>query len=211
MSGHSDPPSGAAAGAPPAGAAAGADPSMEDILASIRRILSEDEAAVPTPEPQAAPAVVAPSAAVGPLPRPPAVAEDVLTLDAAMIVPEDPHFPYPSPPAMNAPDAPLPHSEPDPMAAFDPPPQPAPEPVIYGGQSIVAPEVAAAASASVGGLVRALAERSTPVYRGGPSLEDIVRDELRPVLKQWLDTNLPPLVERLVRLEIERVVNRALL
>ena len=36
-----------------------------------------------------------------------------------------------------------------------------------------------------------------------------MRDEIRPMLKQWLDANLPPLVERLVRTEIERVVGRA--
>jgi cell pole-organizing protein PopZ len=36
----------------------------------------------------------------------------------------------------------------------------------------------------------------------------MVRAELRPLLKAWLDTNLPPLVERLVRTEIERVVGR---
>ena len=47
------------------------------------------------------------------------------------------------------------------------------------------------------------------VWTGGPTIEDIVREELRPLLKQWLDTNLPPLVERLVRTEIERVVGRA--
>jgi cell pole-organizing protein PopZ len=48
------------------------------------------------------------------------------------------------------------------------------------------------------------------VHRGGPTIEDLVREELRPVLKEWLDNHLPPLVERLVRAEIERVVNRAL-
>ncbi len=36
-----------------------------------------------------------------------------------------------------------------------------------------------------------------------------VRAELRPLMKEWLDTHLPPLVERLVRAEIERVVGRA--
>ena len=37
------------------------------------------------------------------------------------------------------------------------------------------------------------------------TLEDLVREMLRPLLKAWLDDNLPPLVERLVRMEIERV------
>jgi cell pole-organizing protein PopZ len=44
---------------------------------------------------------------------------------------------------------------------------------------------------------------------GGPTLEDMVREEIRPLLKAWLDENLPPVVERLVRAEIERVVGRA--
>ncbi|MGA8292069.1 MAG: DUF2497 domain-containing protein, partial [Rhodoplanes sp.] len=37
------------------------------------------------------------------------------------------------------------------------------------------------------------------------TLEDIARDLLRPMLKTWLDDNLPQLVERLVRAEIERI------
>jgi uncharacterized protein len=60
----------------------------------------------------------------------------------------------------------------------------------------------------VGSLVRHLAERSTQVHGGGPTIEDIVREEIRPLLKSWLDANLPPIVERLVRTEIERVVGR---
>jgi cell pole-organizing protein PopZ len=46
------------------------------------------------------------------------------------------------------------------------------------------------------------------VRSDGPTVEDIVREEMRPLLKSWLDANLPPLVERLVRVEIERVVGR---
>jgi cell pole-organizing protein PopZ len=75
---------------------------------------------------------------------------------------------------------------------------------------LVAPEAAAAAASSVGSLMRTLAAgRGTQVYSGGPTLEDMVRAELRPMLKEWLDANLPPVVERLVRAEIERVVGRA--
>ena len=73
---------------------------------------------------------------------------------------------------------------------------------------LVAPEAAAAAAFSVEGLVRTLTERTTRVRSGGPTIEDIVREEMRPLLKSWLDANLPPLVERLVRVEIERVVGR---
>jgi cell pole-organizing protein PopZ len=73
---------------------------------------------------------------------------------------------------------------------------------------LVAQEVAAAAATSVGSLVRTLTERTVQVRSGGPTVEDIVREELRPLLKSWLDANLPSLVERLVRAEIERVVGR---
>ena len=75
---------------------------------------------------------------------------------------------------------------------------------------MVAPETAAAAASSVNEMVRRLAtERTMQVRSNGPTIEDIVREELRPLLKAWLDANLPPLVERLVRAEIERVVGRA--
>ena len=76
--------------------------------------------------------------------------------------------------------------------------------------TLVAPEAAAAAAISVDNLVRTLAtERSMLVTSAGPTIEDIVRQEMRPLLKAWLDVNLPPMVERLVRTEIERVIGRA--
>ena len=41
--------------------------------------------------------------------------------------------------------------------------------------------------------------------RNGLSLEELMRDEMRPVIKEWLDRHLPPLVERLVQAELERL------
>jgi len=132
---------------------------MEDILASIRRILSEDEEAAPA-RPAAPP-------------------------------PED--EPFPLTPEMIVSPA-------EPSSA-------APAPVEGG---LVAPAVAAAAAAALGTLARSAApERATRLTAGGPTLEELVREELRPLLKEWLDANLPALVERVVRSEIERVVNRA--
>ena len=46
---------------------------------------------------------------------------------------------------------------------------------------------------------------ATVVLQNTPMLEGVMRDLLRPLLKTWLDDNLPALVERLVRTEIERV------
>lgn len=191
MSGSQTPPGGAA---PP-----GADPSMEDILASIRRILSEEEPAEGAE----------PAAAEAPAEEPPPAAEpagdDVLVLDTSMMVaaPAEPEpEPAPEPPP---PEPPPP--EPAPVAFTPPPPSPpAPSPDL----ELLAPAAAAAASSSVAGLMRTLAaERATQVHRGGPTIEDLVREEIRPILKDWLDNHLPPLVERLVRAEIERVVGRA--
>jgi len=145
---------------------------MEDILASIRRILSEDEVPAGEAAPPAAPA------------KNQEDGDGVLVLDPTMMVPE-----------------PTPAPEPQPRPAS---PAAGPEPAL------VAPEAAAAAAVSVGSLVRTLtAERSLHVRAGGPTIEDIVREELRLLLKAWLDANLPPMVERLVRAEIERVVGRA--
>ncbi len=77
---------------------------------------------------------------------------------------------------------------------------------------IASTETMAAASQSVGALKKALSERQAQVYKQHAiSLEEIVREEVRPMLKSWLDSHLPSIVERLVRTEIERVVAREML
>lgn len=196
------PPATAAPGA--AGPGAAGDPSMEDILASIRRILSEDE-----------PAAQVQTAEHG------EADDDVLMLEASMMVPE----PNPNPNPLQAPDI---HGEPDavprnlapaPLIGVQVVPVPAAtssaEPDLRSAHGpakefLVAPEAAAAAAFSVGSLVRSIAaERSMQVHTGGPTIEDIVRAELRPLLKQWLDEHLPPMVERLVRAELERVIGHS--
>jgi uncharacterized protein len=177
------------------------DPSMEDILASIRRILNEDETNAAAgsesslPLPPAQPQREAPPQRDAPPLREAQPAreakDDVLLLDQSMMVGSDQ--------AQGA-------------TPRQPAPQPPQQPATQGTASVlVAPEAAASASAAVNALVQALvAERTTPVHRSGPTIEDLVRDEMRPMLKAWLDQHLPPLVERLVRVEIERVVGRTL-
>ncbi len=165
------------------------DPSMEDILSSIRRILSEDETGGQD-----------------------AAADDddgVLELDDSMrIEPEPERFPVrepvQAPPALAA-EPPLPRL----------PPAAAPAlpsiPIASANGGLLADTAAKAAAASMGELVRSLGgERNPRVYGGGPTLEDMVIEAMRPLLKSWLDENLPPLVERLVRHEIERVTSRGL-
>jgi cell pole-organizing protein PopZ len=77
---------------------------------------------------------------------------------------------------------------------------------------IASDETVEAASQSVSALKRALIERQAQIYQAKTvSLEEIVREEVRPMLKSWLDAHLPSIVERLVRTEIERVVAREML
>jgi cell pole-organizing protein PopZ len=63
--------------------------------------------------------------------------------------------------------------------------------------------VSSATSAAVDSAFNALAQ--TVLVHNARTLEDLVREMLRPMLKVWLDDNLPGVVERLVRGEIERV------
>ena len=58
------------------------------------------------------------------------------------------------------------------------------------------------ATAAVGSAFNTLTET---VKKHEPTLEDVVRETLRPMLKSWLDEHLPSLVERMVEAEIERV------
>jgi cell pole-organizing protein PopZ len=165
---------------------------MEDILASIRRILSEDEAPASSEMP-AAPQSTAETPGDG-----------VLVLDPAMMVPEpSAHEPSAHEPPAHEPPAHEPAGSPEVLAVMAEPPRNSPP-----ESPLVAPETEAAAATSVGSLLRTL-ERTVQIRSGGPTLEDIVREEIRPMLKAWLDANLPSLVERLVSAEIERVVTRA--
>lgn len=154
---------------------------MDDILSSIRNILNEDEHL---------------EAGHPPL---------ELTEDMLVPTPKTPAAPQetapPAAPAVQAPPVALP-------TAAEAPAEPAP---ALPGDALLGPVAAAAAAAALGQLARAVADdRKAPVQRaGGPSIEDVVREELRPLLKSWLDQHLPPLVERLVKAEIERVLGRA--
>jgi uncharacterized protein len=214
---------------------------MEEILASIRRILNDDEVpAEPSDaakdddvlvldesmlvtEPAVAPSAGAPSAAAASaavLPVADLAGTDLAGTNVSGTdvsgtdVPAAAAESEASRPVALPPEADTADKAPDqgpfqaveamtPPSATDPRGQPAPTP------NLLAPETAAAAASSVGSLVRSLAAgRATQVYTGGPTLEDMVRAELRPLLKEWLDVHLPPMVERLVRAEIERVVGR---
>lgn len=161
------------------------EPSMEEILASIRSILNEEELKAPssTPDPDA----------------PLELTESMLIETLSARMPPEAAQPATPPPVVALPDGP-------------PQPQPQPQPPESGKRdSLLDPLASAAAAAALGQLAQAVArERRAPVHRvPGPSIEDVVREEMRPLLKAWLDQHLPGMVERLVRAEIERVMNRS--
>jgi hypothetical protein len=220
------------------------EPSMEEILASIRRIIADDDANKSAPRPAEPPpqaAVPAPAAR----PAPP------------------PQAPPPAPPRVTPPEPSLDEAEaadPEPMAEMEdqasdildlteqmaapmPQPEPAPKPApqfrtIDGSFDVsyeeekAAPQMSAhqvpeahaplpseddqyrsearsnqllssVTSAAVDSAFNTLAQ--TVLVQNARTLEDLVREMLRPMLKAWLDDNLPGMVERLVRAEIERV------
>jgi cell pole-organizing protein PopZ len=78
-------------------------------------------------------------------------------------------------------------------------------------ENLISDQATNAAASSIGALVRSMTtEKSVAITKGSSiTIEDIVRDEIRPLLKSWLDSHLPSLVERIVRTEIERVISRS--
>jgi cell pole-organizing protein PopZ len=93
-------------------------------------------------------------------------------------------------------DAPASPPEPPPRAAAPPPPQPQ-------AGVIDRTLMSASTSAAVDSAFNALAQ--TVLVQNARTLEDLVREMLRPMLKSWLDDNLPGMVERIIKAEIERV------
>jgi cell pole-organizing protein PopZ len=173
------------------------EPSMEEILASIRRIIAEDgDTTAPAAESAAAPAGAAP-AAVAP-------ADDILEL-TDVVEPDGSVVSMNAAPARAEPAPPPPPAAPPPLREVSSVAEPA------DGEGIVSPATAAASVAAFS-QITSLSSRSEPRDRnlgigaGHLTLESLVREELRPILKDWLDQYLPDMVERLVQEEITRLV-----
>ena len=217
------------------------EPSMEEILASIRRIISDDENA---PAPAApAPAQAAPAPAAENDSNSQSAIDDIFgdddagddTHDDVAASDEDVSAMMADMEADSVPDEDLGDDEEDvfdltnvvseealegegligvedqDLAFEDPAPPPAaavaapePAPAPPRDDTLLSPAVAADASAAFGVLANTILSSSG----NSRTLEDLVQDMLRPMLKEWLDGNLPELVERLVREEIERVARR---
>ncbi|HZT25059.1 MAG TPA: DUF2497 domain-containing protein [Pseudolabrys sp.] len=209
-------------------AAKAQEPSMEEILASIRRIIADDDsgktAKAPEPVKPPPPIAAVPSRPAPPPPPAPVAAKQTET-DAMLADFDKPapkaEAPKPAPPpagdvldlteAMTTPTSgPAPsfrtiegHSD---VVFADRPPE---APRAMEEPRRVAPPAADsgllsnATAAAVDSAFNALA--ATVLGQNARTLEDLVKEMLRPMLKSWLDDNLPSLVERIVRAEIERV------
>ena len=228
---------------------------MEEILASIRRIIADDEAkpaeksggpavSAPVDSPASAPAARPSVVAAPPIAqakpaaqpamanppaketnsqddidamlagldaatsdaevRPPLPDGDVLELTDEMVLPDPPPAPFrrvepvddlefhEATAAQPQPQLRQPAYEPPPFYESSPPPSPQPHQIL--SRSTVS---------AVESAFNTLA--NTVLSNNARTLEDLVREMLRPMLKSWLDDNLPGLVERIVKAEIERV------
>ncbi|WP_374942279.1 DUF2497 domain-containing protein [Sphingomonas sp.] len=165
-----------------------AEPSMEEILSSIKRIIAEEGEGLPprTRRPQRA--VLA---AVPPADRTRDDAEEVLELSE----------PIPSP----APERPsADRIAPAPPGAHQPAPHPVAAAAPRAVDPIVSQQTAAASRGSLEALSR-LVVRPDGATATDHTLEAMVREMLRPMLREWLDAKLPDMVEALVAREIERI------
>jgi uncharacterized protein len=212
------------------------EPSMEEILASIRRIIADDDASKPAKAPEPAVPKPPPVAAVPPAPPPPPppvatskpVDVDAMLVELEPAKPEPPPEPKPTFESRPEPAKPAPPPSPDVLDLTEAMAAPSSGPnfrTIDGSDDVVfterAPEpppvleppppappmdrglISNATAAAVDSAFNSLA--ATVLGQNARTLEDLVKEMLRPMLKSWLDDNLPSLVERIVRAEIERV------
>jgi cell pole-organizing protein PopZ len=204
-------------------AAKSQEPSMEEILASIRRIIAEDDSEKSAERSAETASVESNSDAAAASPG------------GEQAIQQSYSLPPESPPARigarsgtaktarssTVLDMTEPMASPPPRSdgpSIDSNPAPVP-PVAFdhaAGNEAVSPTqsggahddergglISSATSAAVDSAFNALAQ--TVLVHNARTLEDLVREMLRPMLKVWLDDNLPGMVGRLVRAEIERV------
>jgi len=181
------------------------EPSIEEILTSIRQIISDDDdeggddasgeepvAEEPADEPEEVIELTEKA-------DPDDVLDDDFEPEPVMEEPED------EPMEIDLKDSD--DFEPEPEAEPTPEPEPVREqPPEDDGDSILTNR---AEEAALSGF-KQLAAKTAIDSISGVTIEQIVREELRPMLRVWLDSNLPHIVERLVQEELDKVARRAL-
>lgn len=159
------------------------EPSMEDILSSIKRIIAEEgDPQSPRGRRIGRPAPPPPVAE----PEEDEAPETVLELDQPVAAPEPVRAEAPRPDPV-----PAEPTRPAASAAADP--------------AILSARTAQATRGQLETLSRLIVKPEVP---GADTLEGLVREMLKPMLSEWLDANLPRIVEAMVAREIERIVGR---
>ncbi len=220
------------------------DPSMEEILASIRRIISEDAAADDSPAEgvdldnvlELTQMVQEDGSTVDLSPSEPTASSNAKTNSDSDTEPEAEPDSASEDNVVTNPDSgskAKADEDPEPEPAVEPGGEPDPKPEaaaeIKGepdlkpepkskpapkGEPLVSDDSAEASVQSFSELTTALEpeENSSPglrVAKSGRTVEDIVMELIKPMLREWLDNNLPPIVERLVKKEIRSLVRRS--
>lgn len=188
------------------------DPSMEEILASIRRIISDD-GPKPTPHPAAAQGAASEEPVIA-MPLSPRPDDELAPMPLSAKAPPEPVLELTQ--VLREDGAVVNIMRPEPSPSDDRPlyrPRIVQEAHGMADPALVSADVAAEAAAAIAAIGRLEAGASGSdlggrVTGGGQTVDDLVRDLLRPMLKEWLDARLPGLVETVVREEIERIVRR---
>lgn len=175
------------------------DQSMEEILQSIKRIIADedDDTAPEAAQPAAYEAAEAP------------------VLELTELVQEDGTVSHLNEAAPAGADSAVLDKAPEPAPAPPSPPPaagPAPASSANHSQGLVSSEALNASTQALNSLRSAekpkaqpKATAPSPAFRSGTTVEDLVIEALRPMLKEWLDANLPQLVESLVEKEVRRI------
>ena len=158
-----------------------AEPSMEEILSSIKRIIAE-EGEQPARRSRPARAAAVPLAQM-------VEDDEVLELREPLPAARQPEpRAHPAEPVEQAPSPEAPNTEP------------------RMPEQILSNDTAAATRGSLEALSRLLVK---PEPGSDGTVEGLVRDMLRPMLREWLDANLPELVQAIVAREIKRITSGA--
>ena len=188
------------------------DPSIEEILESIRQIISDDaeapaakeETTTVAPEIDDAPSDLdltqkaEPAAETVEAPNPAATAGKILDLTDKVEEEVDNtrvDMSY----------------DPDPPLDIMLEDNPLKDDVPQDEESLLSDMTAEAATAEMAKLLASnvAVERDEPLRVGRVTLEDIARDLMRPLIKTWLDQNLPRVIEKVVTKEMEKLARRA--
>lgn len=180
------------------------DPSIEEILASIRQIISDDEDETVQADSPAEPEEET-------VAEPEQAEEDVLELTEKVSEPD----PEPEPEIEDDIEVDLSEQEEvEEVHVEEPVPEPEPpkKEVIKEATDKVESGILgeAATTAALQGFTKLARDIQITRNFDGITLEDVVRAQLEPLLREWLDKNLPPMIEVLVEKELEKLSKKAL-